>query len=130
MCLLDDICAQIHGQSDGVDSKFLVKLSQQVGQNPHFKHGAESFIVTHYAGEVVYQIEGFCDKNRDVLYPDLIQLMQSSTNSFMKELFPIVKELPINGKSKPTSASTKIRSQANQLVDSLMQCTPYYIRCN
>lgn len=48
---------------------------------------------------------------------------------FMKELFPIVKEVGNNGKSKPTSASSKIRVSYNRLVDSLMQCTPYYIRC-
>jgi myosin-1 len=59
MCLLDDICAQIHGQSDGVDSKFLVKMNQQVGQNAHYKQGAECFIVTHYAGDVVYQVSTF-----------------------------------------------------------------------
>jgi myosin-1 len=78
MCLLDDICAQIHGQSEGVDAKFLVKMNQQVGTNPHYKPGAECFIITHYAGDVVYQVDGFCDKNRDVLYQDLVVLMQSS----------------------------------------------------
>ncbi|KAI1715922.1 myosin head (motor domain) domain-containing protein [Ditylenchus destructor] len=128
MCLLDDICAQIHGQSEGVDAKLLVKLNQQVGHNEHFRHGADCFIVTHYAGEVVYQINGFCDRNRDVLYADLIQLMQSSNNEFMRSLFP--ENVGGGGaKSKPTSASTKIRTQANQLVESLMKCTPHYIRC-
>jgi myosin heavy subunit len=79
MPLLDDICAQIHGQSDGVDEKFLVKLNQQVAQNDHFRGGAECFIVKHYAGEVMYQVDGFCDRNRDILYADLIQLTQSSS---------------------------------------------------
>ncbi|KAI6239978.1 hypothetical protein M3Y99_00512000 [Aphelenchoides fujianensis] len=126
MCLLDDVCAQIHGQSEGVDSKFLVKMNQQVGAHPHYKPGAESFMITHYAGtclgrggpfliyfvagEVLYDIDGFCDKNRDVLYPDLVQLMQSSESEFMRNLFPE-------------------NTQANQLVDSLMRCTPHYVRC-
>jgi myosin-1 len=78
MCLLDDICAQIHGQSDGVDAKFLVKMNQNLSSNPHYKPGAESFLITHYAGDVTYQIDGFCDKNRDVLYQDLVLLMQGS----------------------------------------------------
>lgn len=53
MCLLDDICAQIHGQSEGVDATFLVKLSQQIGQHDHFRTSAQSFIVMHYAGKVI-----------------------------------------------------------------------------
>jgi len=50
-------------------------------------------------------------------------------SSFMSKLFPATESAATNGKSKPTSASTKIRTQANQLVDSLMKCTPHYIRC-
>ncbi|KAI6202474.1 hypothetical protein M3Y96_00952800 [Aphelenchoides besseyi] len=127
MCLLDDVCAQIHGQSEGVDAKFLVKMNQQVGQHAHYKPGAESFLVTHYAGEVLYNVDGFCDKNRDVLYPDLVTLMQSSESKFMRDLFP--ENVGFGAKQKPTSASTKIRTQANQLVDSLMRCSPSYVRC-
>lgn len=52
MCLLDDVCAQIHGQSEGVDAKLLVKLSQHFAQHDHFRAGSECFIITHYAGEV------------------------------------------------------------------------------
>lgn len=107
MSLLDDTCAQIHGQSDGVDGKFLVKMNQQVGNNPHYKPGADCFIVTHYAGDVVYQIDNFCDKNRDVLYQDLVLLMQSSESKFLRSLFP--ENVGFGAKQKPTSASTKIR---------------------
>ena len=42
--MLDDICAQIHGQSDGVDDKFLVKLKQQLSHSDHFRSGAGAFI--------------------------------------------------------------------------------------
>lgn len=31
-------------------------------------------------------------------------------------------------KSRPTTAGSKIRNQANQLVSKLMTCTPHYIR--
>jgi myosin-1 len=37
------------------------------------------FIIHHYAGSVTYNVEGFCDRNRDVLFPDLVELMQSSS---------------------------------------------------
>ncbi|CAD5211123.1 unnamed protein product [Bursaphelenchus xylophilus] len=127
MCHLDDICAQIHGQSEGCDQKFLVKMNQNVGQNPHYKPGASSFLITHYAGDVKYDIDGFCDKNRDVLYQDLIQLMQTSESNFIRSMFP--ESTTFGAKAKPSSAATKIRTQANHLVDSLMKCSPHYVRC-
>ena len=49
MSILDDVCAQIHGQSSGVDAKFLVKVNQQVGAHAHYQPGAESFLIQHYA---------------------------------------------------------------------------------
>ena len=108
MCQLDDICAQIHGQSEGVDQRFLTKLNQQFSQHEHYAKGAESFLIKHYAGDVMYQIDGFCDRNRDVLYPDLIQLIQGSSSGFLRNLFP--EKVNAGGaKAKPTSASTKIR---------------------
>jgi len=36
------------------------------------------FIVHHYAGKVSYDVLGFCEKNRDVLFKDLVELMQQS----------------------------------------------------
>lgn len=30
------------------------------------------------SSQVSYDINGFCERNRDVLFPDLIELMQSS----------------------------------------------------
>lgn len=80
MCLLDDTCAQNHGQSDGVDQQLLSTLSKRVGQHPHFQQGGGAFLIKHYAGDVLYNVDGFSDRNRDVLYPDLILLMQQSNS--------------------------------------------------
>lgn len=52
MCILDDTCSQIHGQNEGADSKFLMKLNQLLLTNEHYRSGAESFVIRHYAGEV------------------------------------------------------------------------------
>ncbi|VDM39001.1 unnamed protein product [Toxocara canis] len=127
MCILDDTCSQIHGQSEGADSKFLMKLNQLLSTNEHYRSGAESFVIRHYAGEVVYNVDCFCEKNRDVLYQDLISLMQQSQRPFLVQMFP---EMVSSGaKSKPTSFSSKIRTQANDLVESLTKCAPHYVRC-
>lgn len=127
MPILDDICAQIHGQSEGADEKFLNKLNNMVSHNEHYQGASGGFIIHHYAGQVLYDIEGFCDKNRDVLFPDIIQLMQTSDNPFLTRLFPDT--VNMGAKSRPTTAGKKIISQGNTLVQSLMKCTPHYIRC-
>uniref|UniRef100_A0A915PJ71 Uncharacterized protein n=1 Tax=Setaria digitata TaxID=48799 RepID=A0A915PJ71_9BILA len=126
MCILDDTCSQIHAQNEGADSQFLVELNKFMSKNEHYQSGAQSFVIKHYAGSVVYNINGFCEKNRDTLYNDLIVLMQQSDRQFFKQLFP--KTVPSNAK-KPTSFSSKIRTQANDLVDSLSKCAPHYVRC-
>ncbi|CAB3408384.1 unnamed protein product [Caenorhabditis bovis] len=125
MSLLDDTCAQNHGQREGVDRQLLTTLSKSFASHPHFGQGSGSFVIRHYAGDVSYNIDGFCDRNRDVLYSDLIQLMQQSSNGFVRSLFPD----KVEAGKRPTTFSTKIRTQANSLVESLMKCSPHYIRC-
>uniref|UniRef100_A0A672NLS1 Osteoclast-stimulating factor 1 n=1 Tax=Sinocyclocheilus grahami TaxID=75366 RepID=A0A672NLS1_SINGR len=71
--------------------------------------------------------KGFCERNRDVLFTDLIELMQSSEIPFIRALFP--ENLNAEKKGRPTTAGSKIKKQANDLVSTLMKCTPHYIRC-
>uniref|UniRef100_A0AAF5RTP5 Uncharacterized protein n=3 Tax=Wuchereria bancrofti TaxID=6293 RepID=A0AAF5RTP5_WUCBA len=126
MCILDDICSQIHAQNEGADGQFLIELNKYMSQNEHYQSGAQCFIIKHYAGTVLYNIDGFCEKNRDTLYKDLITLMQQSNRQFFKQLFP---EIVSSSGKKPTSFSSKIKNQANDLVDSLSKCAPHYVRC-
>ncbi len=51
MSVLDDVCATLHAQSDGADTKFLEKLASQL-QHPHLAPAAGGFKIIHYAGEV------------------------------------------------------------------------------
>ncbi|CAI5438217.1 unnamed protein product [Caenorhabditis angaria] len=127
MSLLDDTCAQNHGQREGVDRQLLTTLSKSFNSHPHYAPGSDSFLIRHYAGDVTYNVDGFCDRNRDVLYPDLILLMQQSENPFIRALFP--ENVASSAGKRPTTFSTKIRSQATTLVESLMKCTPHYVRC-
>ncbi|XP_060576801.1 unconventional myosin-Ie-like isoform X2 [Ruditapes philippinarum] len=127
MCVLDDVCATLHAVSEGADMTLLQKLNAAVGSHEHYNGTSIGFITHHYAGKVEYNAEGFCERNRDVLFPDLVQLMQSSENEFVVSLFP--EKLDKNQRSRPTTVSTKIKTQANKLVDTLMKCTPHYIRC-
>lgn len=46
----------------------------------------------------------------------------------MKSLFADESLATGKTKSRPTTAGSKIRNQANKLVDKLMACVPHYIR--
>ncbi|XP_056270913.1 unconventional myosin-If isoform X2 [Pseudoliparis swirei] len=127
MSVLDDVCATMHAKGEGADGTLLQKLQAAVGTHEHFNSWNSGFVIHHYAGKVSYNIAGFCERNRDVLFPDLIELMQSSEHNFICGLFP--ENLNTDKKSRPTTASSKIKSQANDLVKTLMKCTPHYIRC-
>uniref|UniRef100_A0A672M698 Osteoclast-stimulating factor 1 n=1 Tax=Sinocyclocheilus grahami TaxID=75366 RepID=A0A672M698_SINGR len=127
MSVLDDVCATMHAKGDGADMTLLQKLQAAVGTHEHFNNWNSGFVIHHYAGKVSYDISGFCERNRDVLFPDLIELMQSSQYDFIRSLFP--ENLNTDKKARPTTASSKIKRQANELVSTLMKCTPQYIRC-
>ncbi|KFQ64802.1 Unconventional myosin-If, partial [Pelecanus crispus] len=127
MSVLDDVCATMHATGEGADQTLLQKLQAAVGTHEHFNSWSSGFIIHHYAGKVSYDVNGFCERNRDVLFTDLIELMQSSEYGFIQMLFP--EKLDSDKKGRPTTAGSKIKKQANDLVNTLMKCTPHYIRC-
>ncbi|KAL7992937.1 hypothetical protein Chor_017193 [Crotalus horridus] len=106
MSILDDVCATVYAKGEGADQTLLQKLQSGVGTHEHFNGSSSGFIIHHYAGKVSYDVNGFCERNRDVLFTDLIELMQTS-------------EFHTHNPEK----------QANDLVKTLMKCTPHYIRC-
>ncbi|KAK9301994.1 hypothetical protein QLX08_005842 [Tetragonisca angustula] len=129
--ILDDVCATLHGGSTDADADLQKKLGVASNKHEHFQNTRGGFAIVHYAGVVSYSVDGFCDKNRDVLFLDLVELMQTSTNSLIQKLYP--PEFQANKtktlRSRPTTAGNKIRNQASQLMNQLMKCIPHYIRC-
>jgi len=110
----------------GSDKTFVQKLVQQHGKNSYFKSylkNPEMFVVEHYAGTVVYDSNGFLEKNRDQLNEDAIAVINNSKFAFLRELFA---EPP--GQKKAT-LGTKFAGQLNQLMAALNQTEPHYIRC-
>uniref|UniRef100_A0A672QAA5 Osteoclast-stimulating factor 1 n=1 Tax=Sinocyclocheilus grahami TaxID=75366 RepID=A0A672QAA5_SINGR len=105
MSILDDVCATMHAKGEGADQTLLQKLQSQIGTHEHFNSWNKGFIVHHYAGKVSYDVSGFCERNRDICVMLLIIFL-----SFFFSLLPLQK-------------------QANNLVQTLMKCTPHYIRC-
>ncbi|XP_056857024.1 myosin-4-like [Raphanus sativus] len=116
------------------DTTFANKLKHHLKANSCFRgERGRGFRVRHYAGEVLYDTNGFLEKNRDPLHVDLIQLL-SSCNCQLLNLF----SSKMRDKSlKPASLSesmnqsviTKFKSQLFKLMNKLEDTTPHFIRC-
>ena len=127
MAILDDVCSTMHAVSEGADSTFVQKLDAAIGSHKHFQGMQTQFLVSHYAGSVTYDCDGFTEANKDTLFKDLVQLMQTTSNPFIRALFP--EEIDESDKKRPTTVSFKIKNQTQELVTTLMKCTPSYVRC-
>ncbi|CAL1611601.1 unnamed protein product [Knipowitschia caucasica] len=127
MCVLDDVCATMHAKGEGADITLLQKLQGQMGSLEHFSSWNQGFIIHHYAGKVSYDVSGFCERNRDVLFSDIIELMQSSEFPFIRALFP--ENLEAEKRGRPSTVGSKIKKQANALVSALTKSAPHYVRC-
>lgn len=122
---LNDACATAHADSGAADQTFVGRLNF-LSSNPNFENRQGQFIIKHYAGDVNYAVPGMTDKNKDQLLKDLLNLVAESSNSFVHNLFP--NEVNQDDKKRPPTAGDKIKSSANELVDTLMQAQPSYIR--
>ncbi|KAG9026940.1 class II myosin [Tulasnella sp. JGI-2019a] len=122
---LNDACATAHADPSAADNSFVQRLSA-LSSNAHFDSRGSQFLVKHYAGDVMYNVAGMTDKNKDSLVKDLLDLVAGSGNSFLKTLFPDRPDP--NSKKRPPTAGDKIKASAGALVVNLMKAQPSYIR--
>lgn len=98
------------------------------------------FTISHYAGGVTYQTNNFLEKNADFVVAEHYSLLSSSTESFLKVLFPAdngnnVKELPltptrgVSSSFKFSSVASRFKTQLADLMVALRTMEPHYIRC-
>ncbi|KAJ6520123.1 myosin-1 [Mycena sanguinolenta] len=122
---LNDACATAHADPTAADSSFMQRASG-LASNPHFESRGAQFLVRHYAGDVMYNVSGMTDKNKDTLNKDLLDLVATSGNQFLQTLFPDRPDP--NSKKRPPTAGDRIKASAGALVDNLMKAQPAYIR--
>ena len=91
----------------------------------------EDFKIKHYAGDVVYDVNGFVEKNRDVLFSDLKRLFyNSSTNAVVRGMFASDGAIAASSVQKrPPTAGATFKKSMGELVEHLMSKQPQYVRC-
>ncbi|EFC48085.1 myosin [Naegleria gruberi] len=94
------------------------------------KFDQKSFIVTHYAGEVKYNVRDWYSKNVDPLNDDCKMAMQKSQLPFIKKLF--VDQQSSGGSGAGVRFQTvgnKYKKQLSDLIQLLSSTEPHFIRC-
>uniref|UniRef100_A0A8C7G8B8 Myosin IB n=1 Tax=Oncorhynchus kisutch TaxID=8019 RepID=A0A8C7G8B8_ONCKI len=139
LAMLDEECLR---PGTVTDDTFLDKLNTICAEHQHFESRLNKnskfltdhslphscFRIQHYAGKVLYRVEGFVDKNNDLLYRDLSQAMYKATHSLMRQLFPEGNPAKVNLKRPPT-AGFQFKASVGVLMKNLQTKNPNYIRC-
>lgn len=128
------------------DLSFLEKCHYNHALNELYSRpriGAQEFGVTHYAGQVWYCVEGFLDKNRDALRPDVLELLGSSKLAIVNEMTKQLRAQRDFGKTMPRgtngrfvtmkprtpTVAARFSDSLQQLLQSMAKCNPWFVRC-
>uniref|UniRef100_A0A8C1JN12 Myosin VIIAb n=1 Tax=Cyprinus carpio TaxID=7962 RepID=A0A8C1JN12_CYPCA len=122
----------------GTDATMLNKLNSQHKLNTYYispKHSHETqFGIQHFAGVVHYETKGFLEKNRDSLHSDIIQLVHSSKNKFIKQIFQadVAMVMPFSNTEsifRSLTLSSQFKRSLELLMKTLSVCQPFFVRC-
>uniref|UniRef100_A0AAY5KWT3 Myosin VIIAa n=1 Tax=Esox lucius TaxID=8010 RepID=A0AAY5KWT3_ESOLU len=121
----------------GTDTTMLNKLNSQHKLNTNYippKNSYETqFGIQHFAGVVYYETRGFLEKNRDTLHGDIIQLVHSSRNKFIKQRVwgnnGFVSTVGAETRKRSPTLSSQFKRSLELLMRTLSVCQPFFVRC-
>ncbi|XP_032115042.1 unconventional myosin-VIIa isoform X3 [Sapajus apella] len=117
----------------GTDTTMLHKLNSQHKLNTNYippKNNHETqFGINHFAGVVYYETQGFLEKNRDTLHGDIIQLVHSSRNKFIKQIFQADVAMGAETRKRSPTLSSQFKRSLELLMRTLGACQPFFVRC-
>ncbi|XP_037098390.1 unconventional myosin-X [Syngnathus acus] len=120
----------------GTDFTLLEKLHSRHSTNPYYvkpRLADHQFGIKHYAGEVLYDVKGILEKNRDTFRDDILNMLKDSRLDFIYDLFEKVgsrnnEEKMGTARRKPT-VSSQFRDSLHALMATLSASNPFFIRC-
>ncbi|XP_018103359.1 unconventional myosin-VIIa isoform X2 [Xenopus laevis] len=117
----------------GTDTTMLYKLNMQHKLNTFYippKNNYETqFGINHFAGIVYYETRGFLEKNRDTLHGDIIQLVHSAKNKFIKQIFQADVAMGAETRKRSPTLSSQFKRSLELLMRTLSVCQPFFVRC-
>lgn len=135
--IIDEACLTV-GKIN--DETLLEAMDKKLANHPHYssrqlksmdkelKHKVD-FRITHYAGDVIYNINGFIEKNKDTLYQDFKRLLYNSKDTNLSTMWPEGAQDITKTTKRPLTAGTLFQRSMIDLVATLERHEPFYIRC-
>ncbi|XP_016990554.1 unconventional myosin ID [Drosophila rhopaloa] len=137
IAIMDEACLSV---GKVTDDTLLGAMDKNLSKHPHYtsrqlkptdkelKH-REDFRITHYAGDVIYNIKGFIEKNKDTLYQDFKRLLHNSKDANLSEMWPEGAQDIKKTTKRPLTAGTLFQRSMADLVVTLLKKEPFYVRC-
>ncbi|OQR96927.1 myosin-like protein [Achlya hypogyna] len=128
----------------GTDASFAHKLSAVMDNHARFETPrlqSSAFIILHYAGKVLYDTNGFLDKHRDALLPDIKRVLSESSLPLVRKMFPATAAAALDAKGKAkakppprqttraVTVGTQFKESLAQLMDKISHTNVHYVRC-
>nr|CAD2178045.1 unnamed protein product [Meloidogyne enterolobii] len=138
LSLLQEECIVPNGSELSLLEKMFQRLShtapsvfskaKQTSRTLNFGH----FTICHYAGSVIYNVDGWLEKNRDSVDSNILQVLANSQHPLISQLFTN-SQLIYSKRKGPAMAQASIsfvyREQLNKLLETIKQTRAHFIRC-
>lgn len=121
--IMDEACLTV---GKVTDETLLDAMDKKLANHPHYssrqlkpmdkelKH-REDFRITHYAGDVIYSITGFIEKNRDTLFQDFKRLLYHSKDKNLSDMWPEGAQDITKTTKRPLTAGTCMNVPHNRV---------------
>ncbi|KAL7842505.1 hypothetical protein SRHO_G00241940 [Serrasalmus rhombeus] len=120
------------------DATLLEKLHSQHSKNPFYikpRVAVHYFGVKHYAGEVVYDVRGILEKNRDTFRDDILNILRESRLDFVYDLFERMSGrcgqdmIKSSSQHRRPTVSSQFKNSLHSLMSTLSTSNPFFVRC-
>ncbi|XP_052893039.1 unconventional myosin-Va isoform X5 [Anopheles moucheti] len=156
--LLDEECRMPRGSDESWVGKLMEKCSKYKHfDRPRF--GTSAFLIKHFSDTVQYESRGFLEKNRDTVSRELVSVLKASGMRLCQRLMlaqeeghadvdaktPTAgvkimvsaarsqsaekKKKPMTQKQQRKTVGSQFRESLTQLITTLHNTTPHYVRC-
>ena len=135
--IFDEGCMTVGGATD---VNVLHSMDTSLATHKHYSsrqtNGADKelrrdqdFKLAHFAGDVIYTIDGFIEKNKDTLYQDVKRLLFNCDNQLLKDMWPEGGDDVNKVTKRPPTAGKTFKLSMQALVETLKSKEPFYVRC-
>lgn len=131
----------------GNDQSWIEKMYQSLDKPPTNKvfkkprFGQTKFIVSHYALDVTYDMDGFIEKNRDTVGEGHLDVLKATENDMLREVLSIIDKNAASVEAATPSSSKKsisakkptlgsmFKNSLVELMKTIDSTNVHYIRC-